>query len=240
MWRLYRASKSTNKPSKLQKPENCRTTHESELDTPSHQPSPDLSLRRPWRGQVQVYCLADNVRTTPTVPKTSNNSSISAVAHDCKLLPITVVQLGRGELIHNSPVLINSTSQSVSALMLSCQNWNTLRNHLFPIIIKRTDSGKPKIPASFVTADVPAVTNSRADFRRVHGEPRGTTHSVMFRDTYFVGWEERIGLKGLSRKVVEEEEDFSQGDKMSSYFSLCLHLLFSPEELSSKIEQSRM
>ncbi|KAL2723613.1 LOW QUALITY PROTEIN: piggyBac transposable element-derived protein 4-like [Vespula maculifrons] len=57
----------------------------------------------------------------------------------------------------------------VPALMLSRQNWHTLRNHLSPAIIKYTNLGKPKIPASFATADVPAVTNGRADSGRVHG-----------------------------------------------------------------------
>ncbi|KAL2743811.1 hypothetical protein V1477_008069 [Vespula maculifrons] len=125
-------------------------------------------------------------RTTPTVPKTSNNTSISAAAHGCKLLLTAVVQLRCGKLIRNNrsktyPVLIDSTSQSVPVLMLSRQNWHTLRNHPCPILYKVHGLGKTQNSrkvSSFVTADVPAVTNSRADSRRVHGEPLIVSCSV--------------------------------------------------------------
>ncbi|KAL2736789.1 hypothetical protein V1477_013298 [Vespula maculifrons] len=111
---------------------NCRNEHELQLETPS-------------------------TKAPPTVSITSNNMSISATAHGCKLLPTAVVQLRHGKLIHNSRVLIDSSSQlhfitengqaaefsTVPTLMLSRQNW--LRNHPFLDIIKCTDSEKPKI-----------------------------------------------------------------------------------------------
>ncbi|KAL2726387.1 piggyBac transposable element-derived protein 4-like [Vespula maculifrons] len=127
------------------------------------------------------------------LPKTSNNTSISAAAHGCKLLLTAVVELRCGKLIRNNrsktyPVLIDSTSQSYFITEKMAKQLN------FPLHGLGKTQNSRKV-SSFVTADVPAVTNSRADSRRVHGEPRGTTHSVMFRDTYFVGWEERIGLE---------------------------------------------
>ncbi|KAL2727384.1 hypothetical protein V1477_016461, partial [Vespula maculifrons] len=135
---------------------NCRNEHELQFETPS-------------------------TKTAPTVSITSNNMSISAAAHGCKLLPTAVCQLRHGKLIHNSRVLIDRIQKMVKqlnfsrenirrmpTLMLSRQNW--LRNHPFLDIIKCTDSEKPKIP---------------------------------------------------TRKIVEEAEDFSRGDEMSSYFGLC-------------------
>nr|KAF7400243.1 hypothetical protein H0235_015980 [Vespula pensylvanica] len=75
------------------------TTHESELDTPSHRPSPDLSLRKPWHEQVQIYCLADDVSA----------HIIICFVRNCMT---AIVQHKRGKLIRNSPVLIDSSSQS--------------------------------------------------------------------------------------------------------------------------------
>ncbi|KAL2742652.1 hypothetical protein V1477_008141 [Vespula maculifrons] len=114
------------------------------------------SKRHPPRRKCLHYYLLHK-KAPPTVSITSNNMSISATAHGCKLLPMTVVQLRHGKLIHNSRVLIDSSSQlhfitkngqaaefsTVPTLMLSRQNW--LRNHPFLDIIKCTDSEKSKI-----------------------------------------------------------------------------------------------
>ncbi|KAF7397970.1 hypothetical protein HZH68_009192 [Vespula germanica] len=146
------------------------------------------SKRHPPRRKCPHYYLLHK-KAALTVSITSNNMSISAAAHGCKLLPTAVCQLRHGKLIHNNRVLIDSSSQSyfitkngqaaefstVPTFMLSRQKW--LRNHPFLDVIKCTDSEKPKIPI-------------------------------------------RIGREDRT-KVVEEAEDFSRGDEMSSYFGLC-------------------
>ncbi|KAF7379334.1 hypothetical protein HZH66_014705 [Vespula vulgaris] len=168
-------------------------THEAELNKPSHRPvavspktSPDLSSRRPWREQMQVYRLAGDEDTR----------------RECLMLP---------------------------ALMLPRQNYHTqelsIRRHYQVQIIKWKN---PKFPKGEQFHHGRCILNDecRADVSRVHGKPRGTTHSVTFPDTHFVEWKGKIGLKDLFTKIVEKGEDLSRGNEMSGYFGLCLYACY--------------